>query len=45
MLKIKLFCHFCRRGYGPKLAFKLARKRYDDTNLAARMLKSNAWSK
>lgn len=45
MAKVKLFAHFIRRGYGPRIAFKLARKRYDDTNLARRMLEQNALSK
>lgn len=45
MAKVKLFAHFLRRGYGPRIAFRLARKRYDDTNLAVRMLKSNVLSK
>ena len=38
MSKLRLIAHFLRRGYGPRIAFKLARKRYDDTNLARRML-------
>lgn len=41
---VRLFAHFIRRGYGPRLAFKLARNRHNDANLAVRMLKSNVFS-
>ena len=39
----RLFAHFLRRGYGPKISFRLARRRYNDTNLAERMLKANIY--
>lgn len=37
----RLFMHFIRRGYSPRLAFKLARNRYNDANLARRLLEQN----
>lgn len=44
MAKVKLFAHFIRRGWGPRIAYRLACNRYNDTNLATRMLKSNVLS-
>ena len=42
-MMVRLFMHFIRRGYGPHIAFRLARNRYNDTLLVTRMLERNIW--
>lgn len=43
MAMVKLMAHYLRRGYGPRVSFKLARNRYNDTNLARRMIEQNVF--
>lgn len=45
MAMVKLMAHYLRRGYGPRVSFKLARNRYNDTNLARRMIEQNVFGR